>query len=564
MRVGRRAVAGLVLLAALWPAVGRAEEPPSTTLPPDTTVAPATTLPPETTAPPETTVVEEEAPPPTVAPEPETAEPEGWPRTLEVTPHNNLVHDQSVLLRGRGWPPHQGGMGAAQCVTGITDTRGCGSVRFYDVDAAGNFRGRYTVSVILETAIGTFDCRIEQCVLGANYTPSAAGARFVELHFDPAGPDPTRRTGVDVDPDTNLVDGQEVTVTGDGFEVVEPGFGGFADIVQCREPAVDFEADCDQSTWGGGFVDLDGHLEETVSLEAILRLAGGATHDCRTGGCVLLVRDYDEPWAEAALLPLGFDPGGALRPPPTLVADPTTDLVDGDWIEVTGSDWEEGIVYLFLCAAGATSYDDCDPETFHDADVTVDGDVSTMVNVRTRLLVNTGEELDCRVDACSLVATQDESFHRLVEVPLTYDPTGGLVDITISVTPNADLQDGDVVHISGEGRGDGQMIAAQCLAGAKTFAQCDFDTANGVGGGDDGLIGLFNRRDPTLEPFEAPFEVHRVLHLNDGQRVDCALRPCAVVVGEDYLLDVAGRAALDFARAPATVDPITATPTFTG
>src|SRR5262245_2180866 len=214
--VRKGAAVVVALLAAAWPAVGGAqEEPVDTTVAPDTTVPPETTLPPDTTLPPVTTVPEP-PPPPEVEPEPA---PEA--RTLTVTPSTGLVHNQNVVVRGTGWPANSGALGAAQCISGTPDTSGCGSIDYFSSNALGRFRVDFEVEVILDTPSGTYDCRIETCVIGANNVPTATGARFVELAFDPAGPDPVRRTAT-ATPDAGLVDGQVVEVAGSGFTAPEP------------------------------------------------------------------------------------------------------------------------------------------------------------------------------------------------------------------------------------------------------------------------------------------------------------------------------------------------------
>jgi hypothetical protein len=217
---------------------------------------------------------------------------------------------------------------------------------------------------------------------------------------------------------------------------------------------------------------------------------------------------------------------------------------------------------VLFCRAGVTDFNDCGFETFEFADVDGSGNIDLTIVAHTKLLLDDGTRLDCRVDACSLVVTEDESFRDLAEMPLSFDPAGGLVDISVSVTPSTGLHDGDVVQVDGEGRAGAGAFGLQCLANAQDFGACDFDTAHGFGGG--GIIALFGRRDPTLAPFSGQYEVTRELKLENGRTVDCSLVPCALVVTEGSGLDVAGRAALDFARVPATVDPVTATPTFTG
>jgi hypothetical protein len=362
-----------------------------------------------------------------------------------------------------------------------------------------------------------------------------------------------------VDPDTDLVDGQEVHVTGDGFTVVEPGFGGYAQIDQCVIPAIDVATDCDRETGTGGGVDLQGHLDATVDLEAVLHLRGGVTHDCRTGGCGLLVRDYDEPAVEGALVPLDYDPDGPLRPVPTLVADPDTDLVDGDLVHLTGSGWEEGAVGLLQCRAAPANFDQCDFGTFESVEATETGDVDDSVRADAVLHVGRGREVDCRVEACSLVATQDESFRHLVEVPLGFDPDARLVDIAITVSPSTGLHDGDRVQVTGEGRGDAEMLALQCVGHATTWWDCDFEGATTIGNGDD-----LEAAGPDLQPFSARVTVVRELHLANGDVVDCTLTPCSLVVAEDPNFVVAGRASLEFARVDAVPGPVIAAPPFTG
>jgi hypothetical protein len=575
----RRALAGLVVLAAFWPAVGRAEEPTSTTLPPVTTVAPDTTLPPTATEPPTTT----EAPPTTVVdaattpvPAAPAAAPEGGPRTLEVTPHNDLVHGQSVLLRGRGWPPHQSGQGAAQCVTGTPDTRGCGRVKFFPVDAAGNFRTHFPVSVILETSIGTFDCRVDDCVIGTNFTPDATGARFVALTFDPAGPDPVRRTA-DVDPDTGLVDGQTVNVTGDGFEVFEPAFGGFAEIAQCRLPASG-RADCDPTTVESGSVDVQGHLDADVVLDAVLDFEDGTSLDCRTGGCGLSVRDYDESFASGALVALDFDPVGPLLPPPTFSVSPDTGVLDGQVLHASGAGWRPGtFLYLVQCRAAATTLDDCSFEDLEYADADENGAWSRALIARAVLPLGDGSHLDCRVEACSVFATRTESVVGALEAPLGYDPTGPLLQPTLTLARSTGLDDGDVIGVGGQGaRRRGQLLMVQCVAAATDSSGCDRSTEDWTAthGRDvleaEGAEGA----EPVGVHWNSRFEVHRILHLAGGRTVDCALSPCALVVSEsvDDLMDFdrSDRAALGFDRSPlgTAVDPadgpVSASPTFAG
>ena len=553
---------GVVLLVALllvagWPAASGAQEDPATTDPtvPDTTVPdPAPT---DTTLPPPTTLAEEPPAPEPDAPEDPvvdtTVDPgppatEGGPRTLTVTPHNNLVHGQTVVVRGRGWRPRDGGQGAAQCISGIASTAGCGRIEFAPTDAAGNFRLEYEVVVMLETSEGTFDCRVEVCVIGSNNSPSVTGSRFVELNFDPAGPDPVRRT-VTVDPDSGLVDHQQVQVSGDDF-TTDPRWGGYAELLQCRLPAEGYD-DCDTGGYEFGEVDTDGHLDTPFRVETILRLEGGATHDCRTGGCVLSVRDNGEGFAEGAQAALDFDPAGPLAPPPTVTVTPSTGLADGDIVEVDGAGWRpNNFVAVLQCRSAATDFGGCDMNSFGYTQTDEDGAFDLRRGVAATFRVSRGR-LDCRIRSCSLFVFGEEDFDDLgaaVRAPLEFDESRPLIEPRFRTGDLAGLHGGDRVRVSGTGgRPDGTVVLMQCAANAtdvggcarrtKHYVHSHFDGTGREGGPAAGVA--WNAR-PRLRQF---------LHLSDGRFVNCAMSPCALVamdLGAD--LDRSDRIATDFER----------------
>jgi len=565
----RRGAAGVVLLlATLWPAMGGAQEaPPETTAPLDTTVVPATVAP-------TTTVVAEEpsttTPPTTLLPTPEpgeapaTATTEGGPRTLTVTPHTDLVDAQVVVVRGRGWVPRSSAQGVAQCISGAQNTVGCGPVEFVTNDAAGNFRLELEVDVILETGQGTFDCRVDVCVIGSNDNPSATGARFVELHFDPAGPDPIRRTA-SIDPDSALVDQQDVTVTSDGFGV-HPPYGGFAQLAQCRLPAAGF-GDCDPVTHQYEDVPMTGRLEAIVRLEALLHLEDGTEHDCRTGGCVLLVRDSDEGFAQGAQVPLDYDPLAPLAPPPNVVVDPATDVLDGHVLDVTGSGWRPGsFVVSLICPTTAAHYRQCDSGSYEFTDVGDDGELRFQTEVHAVFRSSHGP-VDCRQVDCAVFVGRGEGddVTRAVQGAFAMDPAGPLLSPEFATGDLDGLQGGHVVEVRGDhGRVDGAVELLQCLAGAEDRSGCMLGTRSFAWPGDEderaraeAAAGAAWRADVTLRQF---------LHLPDGRLVDCHLTPCALVaVDAQASFEQSDRIATGFlASVEAVPGPVTATPTFTG
>lgn len=517
----RRTLIVLVLMALAWPTVAAAEDEPTDTteVPPDTTGVPTDTtdVPPDTTeVPPDDTVVAEEPPE-----EPEPADEvdlEGT-RSMTVSPHRNLVHDEVVHVRGTGWPARTF-MGAAQCVEGIGDVSGCGPIHYFTTGRLGGFNTVMQVDVILDTQAGTFDCRVDQCLIGANDQVTVDGAQTVLLEFDPAGPDPVRRTAT-VDPDTDLVDGRRVLVTGDGFEVIDPGFGGYAELVQCvGEPA---SGTCDDGTLGSGHVDLTGRLRTHYEVLAILHTDAVATHDCRTGGCTLAVRDYDEGLSEAAAVPLGFDPNGALLPPPTLELDPDTGVRDGDVVEAEGTGWQpNSFVALLQCLPGGGDYVEvCDFRSYGFGDVDDTGALEGYLGVRARIRVEEGV-VDCRTEACVVRALPYERPSRFVEESLGFDPAGRLLRPRIEASPTTGLVDGQLINVrTTEVRPGEAVLIAQCLATATEVGDCD-------------LNGSTYLEVPIQESMggsaRGEVRVHRVIQTVAGHAVNCRRRHCALTM----------------------------------
>lgn len=564
--MGKRGVllVSALLAVTLWPAAGgAADDPPPTTVA-DDLEAPATTVPDATV--PDTTLplapvpaTEEPSTAVPVAPPEASTPPSTEARTLTASPNTGLVHDQVVILRGTGWGSRTA-LGAAQCVQGATSTDGCGSITFFSSDLNGRFRSDFEMAVILETWDGTFDCRVVACVVAANNEFDTVRAQVVDLDFDPAGPDPVRRAAT-VTPDTSLIDAQEVTVAADGIPTGGPGQRGYVEMLQCRTPVLARTADCDLGTADYAETDTAGHLDHLYEVETVLYLPGGETHDCRTGGCSLAVYSYDDTLAEGALVPLGFDPLGPVRPPPILTVDPASDLVDGEIVTIDGTGWPaRAYVGVIPCVTGASDINDCDFEYHETFRADAAGHIEGRVGVAAELWLGPGDQVDCRATACSLFALVDGWIPRAVEVPLDFVPDGPLLSLSVEVTPSTGLHDGDEVLVSGgHARPDAFLRLAQCAADTSYFRGCD------VANQDYLETPLQGRADVGLS-FAATFTVHRVFRDLDGRLIDCALVPCVLIVnGEIDSIERAARVPLGFAAVPVDpIAPIGATPPFTG
>jgi hypothetical protein len=538
----RGAVLGVLLVAVLWPSVSAAqEEPPDTTVPP-----PTTTAPPDTTVAPTTTVPE--APPTTVAPEPAPAPEVEAPsegstgeRSVRVRPNQDLVDRQVVVVRGHGWRPRAYLDGAAQCRAGIAGPAGCGRVREARTDARGNFRVEYEVAVLLETPSGTFDCRVAPCVIRTVDRRSDARSRSARLYFDPAGPDPVRETAT-ITPDSDLIDGQVVTIVGEDFDVTDR-YGSLGEIIECRLPVTDRD-DCDERTDTYAEIDRTGYLAASYRLEALLRV-DGADVDCRTTACALFVGQEGGGLARAALVPLDFDPSAPLGPPPTVTVTPSTSLRDGQIVDVDGEGLRsKGYLILLQCRWGATDPEACTFETYDFVDVRADGTFHTQVALRAVFEDSSRERnrVNCRVTACSLTAFQDPygyyygapspegifggDIDRTARVRLRFRPHAPLLEPSISTDDLTDVHSGQRWRIWGTGgRPEGTLILVQCAAGARRFEGCATGTQHRI-------HTHFKPRDRVGISWETRFRFQRHLHLANGRQVDCAAEPCELVAYE--------------------------------
>ncbi len=136
---------------------------------------------------------------------------------------------------------------------------------------------------------------------------------------------------ITITPDTGLVDGQVVTVTGEGFEP-----NALLEIFECQATPVD-ESVCDGLNAYFIDTDGDGRISYEFPVDARILDRWGGPFDCRTAprACAIGVGflvDYDE----AAVAPLTFDPSARLMPPVRASLSRRTGLADRDVITVRG------------------------------------------------------------------------------------------------------------------------------------------------------------------------------------------------------------------------------------
>lgn len=190
-----------------------------------------------------------------------------------------------------------------------------------------------------------------------------------QIHLNPMGPRDgldSKRHPVTVSPAHDLLDGQQVTVSGSEFPP-DTALG----VVMCAGELGGGAAQCQLSPYTPVQSDATGSFTVDHEVRRII-MVGGQEIDCADppvqgaeAGCAIAVgaiNDYDE----SGVAQVTFDGTVPPPPPPTLSVSPTTDLVDGQLIEVTVSEIHDDIWWWpMLCADldGEQWCEDLSPES---------------------------------------------------------------------------------------------------------------------------------------------------------------------------------------------------------
>ena len=270
----------------------------------------------------------------------------------------------------------------------------------------------------------------------------------------PVGPSGPLVAGADpvlvVTPDTGLVDGQEVQVSGTGF-------GAYVMLAVCPTGLTDERAESCAYDQDSGYAEPDGSGSFTVParLPAVVS-DGAASVDCRLVSCELVALqwiDEEEGSSVAARVPVAFDPGGPLVPAPVVAVTPSSGLVDGQTVRLTGSGFEpDEWVWLEQCGVDGAEQG-C--RYLGEAEVDLAGVLDTSARVRATVASEgtPGSRVDCRsVTAVCRVEARADSWRDPDPVPLHFDPVGVLLPAPVlTAAPTNDLVDGQVVQVTGSG-----------------------------------------------------------------------------------------------------------------
>lgn len=452
--------------------------------------------------------------------------------SVTVTPVADLIDGQVVHVAISGATP--GNFGYAQlCAADGASARcafgGSGGGVADDQGAMAFDMGLDAVFVLFDRS--TVDCRVAPgCVLDtivSNEDGTATQAVRTVLAFRPDGPllpPPT----ITVTPSTDLVDGTTVHVTGQGFK---PGSG--IEIVSCQAPFTEY-GDC-ESPRAYEQSGTDGSLTADLYLPAILATGNGEQVDCRAVACELVATRnlFQADERHTARAALAFRADGPLRPPPTLTVEPADGLVDGQEVQISGTGFRPGFVYIAQCGGPGPVYQRC--SGVGDGGVVADatGAVTGTVQVKVLARVGTGF-VDCRKPpGCTIEALDFNSAEALAAVPVTFDPEGPAPTFpTLTVAPNGPLATRSGAIVSGTGFSPHTGIYLE---------ECRLE--DGLPQECSGLGSSFVETD-AQGAFVAGTLVTAVIAGPDGSEIDCRKVTCGVVA--DSFDAYPGVGALDF------------------
>ncbi len=261
---------------------------------------------------------------------------------------------------------------------------------------------------------------------------------------------------ITVAPDTNLVSGQSINISGTGapsdtFVAVSQCQAGATDIFSCSGPL--------------GFTQTDA----TGAFQTDLVVARFIGTDCAITSCVVAVA-FAPDTAFATTRPLTFDPNG---PVPTITVTPSQNLPFHPQVNIVGDRW------------GADSYADIEQCTsdrsacsFSSAPISTDSVGHADANVYVRRTItsfgpNGNAQIDCATIAggCAVFAhLQDGS---LISAPITFNPNSIVPPPpTITVTPNQNLVDHQIINISGINFTPGSLTFTSQCAASEHFTAC--------------------------------------------------------------------------------------------
>ena len=255
----------------------------------------------------------------------------------------------------------------------------------------------------------------------------------------------------------------------------------------------------------------------------------------------------------AALAPapapaLATAPLGPEAAPITVTATPSTGLVDGQLVDghaVGFDEHRDGYGFLVQCRAGATR------RGCHVGELDVDptygsGTIDQQVQVQAVFRGEDGVEVDCRAAPGTCVLhVLTEAGTGVVDAPLTFDASAPVDPApTVTVTPDTDLIDGQIAHLTVDGFTPSMSVRVMLCDGPTPFDRCfegsalnDEMASDGTGHADG---------DVRLRALVHPGIRYESSTAEAGPPFDCRVAACHLVVTEEVAGNSDGSAALGF------------------
>jgi hypothetical protein len=315
---------------------------------------------------------------------------------------------------------------------------------------------------------------------------------------------------ITVTPDTGLVSGQTVTVTGSGFFA-----GENLTALECPGGTTDPLA-CDLSSFFQVTADAHGRFSAMLPVRRTIVTDVGFS-DCAPSLCAMVFADSSN-FSDQATAPLHFDASVHL-PTTSVTVTPSSGLGDRQTVTITGTGFSgDREVVAIECVTGSFS---CVGGFVGRPNAT--GHFSIVGSVHRNLVDSAGNPVDCAAAAgtCEMVAYDPLNADYHNSTPLEFDPNlPPPPPATATVTPNVKLPYYARVSVHGRHWSAGDQVFMLECPNAASASSC-FD-----------ILGIAQvAADGTLAT--KPMLVRKVTDPLTGKTIDCAKRNQCVFVALD-------------------------------
>jgi hypothetical protein len=399
------------------------------------------------------------------------------PGDVTVTPDTDLLNFQKVTVAGTQFPA-LAGVQIVECKTGATSYEDCssGPAGFAPTDGTGAFSVQVSVRRILHLEGGDFDCG--SAPKACSLVSSAFGGTSpivvsTPISFDSSVPPPPPPT-ISVTPNTGLLQGQSVTVTGANFAP-----NSFVEISECEAESAAQYGFCPLLIDASVSTDDSGAFSTAFTVRRGIIDFGGfppSIVDCGSAPQLCSIVAVDFEGGDQASQAIDFDPSAPI-PVPDVTVTPQFDLPDRGVVHVHSSGFAPGErVVVSQCPADSSNYPLACVSGFDVPNILVadaDGVVDTSLRVHRDLTTPDGVviilgETSCAdsVGACVIRVQSLEDPLVQKDVPLGFDPTAVAPPPVISTTPSDPFTDGQEITVHGSGFTPNAVLGlAQCQSG---------------------------------------------------------------------------------------------------